>query len=115
MQLISNDKYSTVIDLLDEGIKYPEVISVLVGNNPGDVFIDDIDSPRAGLVCNQGMKGFYSRDADFIVEQARPSYAKYGADNKLCHKRYNGGHGLTKERFDYIIGWLCMSAEYTSL
>lgn len=48
----------------------------------------------------------YSRDADFTVEQARPSYAEHQASNNLYHKRYSGGHALTKERFDFIIEWI---------
>lgn len=71
-------------------------------------------APRPLLIVSAD-EDKYSMDADFIVEQARPSYTKYGADKKLCHKRYNGGHGLTNERFDYIIKWLCMCAEYTAI
>ena len=48
----------------------------------------------------------YSRDATYIVEKARPAYEAYNALNDLCHKRYQGGHELTKDRFDLIIDWL---------
>ncbi len=48
----------------------------------------------------------YSRDADYIVEKASPAYAELNALKHLYHKRYPGGHGLTKERFDFMIEWL---------
>lgn len=40
-------------------IKYPEVISIIERNNPGTIFVDDIETPQVALVWNQGMKGFY--------------------------------------------------------
>ncbi|WP_440603520.1 alpha/beta hydrolase family protein [Bacillus sp. GB_SG_008] len=99
--------------LNDVGIELASVIPRF--NKSYDIFdLVHCIAPRPLLIVSAN-EDKYSRDADFIVEQARPSYAKYGADNKLCHKRYNGGHGLTKERFDYIVEWLCMSAGYTAL
>lgn len=53
----------------------------------------------------------YSRDANYIVEKASPAYAEHNAINHLCHKRYQGGHGLTKERFDFIIDWINSNAK----
>jgi dienelactone hydrolase len=95
--------------LNDVGIELASVIPCF--NKSYDIFdLVNCIAPRPLLIVSAD-EDKYSRDADFIVEKARPSYAKYGADNKLCHKRYNGGHGLTKERFDYIVEWLCMSAE----
>ena len=49
----------------------------------------------------------YSLDADFVFEQALPEYKKYGATVNIYHKRYNGGHALTQERFDFILEWIC--------
>ena len=54
----------------------------------------------------------YSRDATYIVEKASPAYAELNALNHLYHKRYQGGHGLTKERFDFIIDWLDSNAKH---
>jgi dienelactone hydrolase len=48
----------------------------------------------------------YSKDADVVIQKAKPSYSEYMADDNLCHMRYSGGHALTKERFDYIVDWL---------
>lgn len=54
----------------------------------------------------------YSRDALYIVEKASPAYSELKALNNLHHKRYQGGHGLTKERFDFIIEWLDSNAKH---
>lgn len=48
----------------------------------------------------------YSKDASYIVEKAGSTYLGLSAIQNLYHKRYPGGHGLTKERFDFIIEWL---------
>lgn len=48
----------------------------------------------------------YSKDASYIVEKASTTYLKYDALQNLYHKRYSGGHELTKERFDFIIEWI---------
>lgn len=49
----------------------------------------------------------YSIDADFIYQQAKPIYTNLNADDNLQHKRYQSGHALTGDRFDYIVNWLC--------
>lgn len=49
----------------------------------------------------------YSKDADFIYQQAKSVYADLDAGDNLQHKRYHGGHALTRDRFDYIVNWLC--------
>lgn len=53
----------------------------------------------------------YSKDAPYIVEKASPAYAALNALTNLYQKRYQGGHGLTKERFDFIIDWLHTTAK----
>jgi dienelactone hydrolase len=52
----------------------------------------------------------YSMDAEAIVNEARPSYAALGAAARLAHARYHGGHPLTEERFNRIVGWLAGQA-----
>ena len=54
----------------------------------------------------------YSKDATYIVEKASQSYIEYDALQNLYHKRYQGGHELTKERFDFIIEWIDSNAEH---
>lgn len=54
----------------------------------------------------------YSRDASYIVEKASLTYSELKALHNLHHKRYQGGHGLTKERFDFIIEWLDLNAKH---
>lgn len=38
---------------------FPEALAVIEGNNPGWVFVDDLNTPRAALVWAQGIGGFY--------------------------------------------------------
>ncbi|MNP53156.1 hypothetical protein D3C76_1476060 [compost metagenome] len=54
----------------------------------------------------------YSKDASYIIEKASPTYLKLKALQNLHHKRYLGGHGLTKERFDFIIEWIDSNAKH---
>jgi len=39
---------------------FPEALAIIEGNNPGWVFVDDLNGPRAALVWAQGIKGFYA-------------------------------------------------------
>lgn len=65
----------------------------------------DCIAPRDFLIVSAD-EDKYSRDADFIFEHASLEYAKHGAIEKITHMRYQGGHALTEERFDYIISWI---------
>ena len=38
---------------------FPEALSVIEGNNPGWIFADDLNAPKAALVWAQGIEGFY--------------------------------------------------------
>jgi RimJ/RimL family protein N-acetyltransferase len=38
---------------------FPETLAIIEGNNPGWVFVDDLNAPRAALVWAQAIKGFY--------------------------------------------------------
>lgn len=78
---------------------------------PGFIQRYDIDdlvrciAPRHLLIVSAD-NDKYSADADFIVEQARPSYEGHHAGSNLRHMKYSGGHALTKERFDFIVEWV---------
>lgn len=48
----------------------------------------------------------YSQDADRIVTIAQERGAAMGMAGCFEHKRYEGGHALTRERFDDIVQWL---------
>ena len=54
----------------------------------------------------------YSKDATYIVEKANPAYAELNALSHLAHKRYEGGHELTKERFDFMIKWIISTVKH---
>lgn len=88
-----------------------EMASVIPGFH-GKYDIYDLVSciaPRRLLIVS-AEEDKYSKDAPYIVQKASPSYSKLGALQNLCHKRYSGGHGLTRERFDFIINWMDSSA-----
>jgi len=38
---------------------FPEALAIIEGNNPGWVFVDDLNTPRAALVWARGIEGFY--------------------------------------------------------
>ena len=47
---------------------FPEALAIIEGNNPGWVFVDDLNTPRAALVWARGIAGFYViGDADSAV------------------------------------------------
>jgi dienelactone hydrolase len=75
--------------------------------------IDDLVScvaPRRLLIVS-AEDDKYSKDADYIVEKAGTVFSKYDAIQNLYHKRYQGGHALTEERFDFIMEWIDTSSK----
>lgn len=80
----------------------------IIPNFHGKYDIDDLVSciaPRRLLIVSAD-DDRYSKDAPAIIEKASPTYEKYNASSNLQHKRYQGGHALTKERFEDIIEWI---------
>ena len=45
----------------------------------------------------------YAKDADVILDELLRLHGEFG--HHFIHKRYEGGHGLTQERYDFIIKW----------
>lgn len=88
----------------DVGIEMASVIP----NFHGKYDIYDLVSciaPRRLLIVS-AEEDKYSKDASYIVERSSKVYAEYQALQNLHHKRYQGGHALTRERFDFIIEWI---------
>jgi len=52
-----------------------------------------------------------SQDADKIVTIAREMCAAMGVPEHIEHKRYEGEHNVTQERFDDIVHWLIKCVE----
>jgi hypothetical protein len=52
----------------------------------------------------------YSRDADEMVRLASSAYMDARSPAALQHGRYQGGHALTRERFDHIVEWVVSTA-----
>jgi dienelactone hydrolase len=51
-----------------------------------------------------------SQDADVIVSIMQEQCARIGLSERVEHKRYQGEHALTPERFDAIVHWLMTCA-----
>lgn len=88
----------------DVGIEMASVIP----NFHGKYDIYDLVSciaPRRLLILSAD-DDKYSKDAFYIVEKAGPAYQEFNAIQNLQHKRYAGGHPLTKERHDFIVEWI---------
>lgn len=54
------------------GCLFPEARAIIEGNNPGWLFVDDLNTPSAGLVWAKGIKGFYligdANNTEFLEE-----------------------------------------------
>jgi dienelactone hydrolase len=86
------------------GIEFVHVI-------PGILELTDIGqlveliAPRPLLLLS-ATEDRYSADTPEIVQAAARAYRDAGAPQALEHYRAQGGHALTKERFDTIIDWV---------
>jgi dienelactone hydrolase len=55
-----------------------------------------------------------SQDAERIVMIAKETCAAIGIVDHIEHKRYEGQHSLTQERFDHIVSWLVSHTRETT-
>ena len=67
-------------------------------------------APRPILIVSATGDPF-SSDAEQIVARAQAICTKFGMPEQIEHKRYEGKHGLTQERFDHIVSWLVSCAK----
>lgn len=65
--------------------------------------------PRVLLVSATDDK--CSQDANRVAAAAQEAYAAMDIPERFEHKRYEGGHALTQERFDDIVQWLARCAD----
>ena len=86
------------------GIEMASVIPGFVQKFDMDDLITCIAPRQLLIVSSDDDK--YSKDAPDIVEKVSPAYINYNALDHLQHKRYQGGHALTEERFRDIIEWV---------
>lgn len=89
------------------GIEMASVIPNFHGKYDIDDLVSCIAPRRLLIVSSDDDK--YSKDAPDIVAKVSPIYSQNDALSNLCHNRYQGGHALTKERFDDIIKWIIMN------
>lgn len=94
------------------GIEFSSVIPGFCGKYDFEDIVS-CAAPRPLLIVSAD-DDKYSKDADFIVEHALRYYMLYNAGSNLFHKRYTGGHALTKERHNYILDWLLNSRQKTA-
>jgi dienelactone hydrolase len=86
------------------GIEFSQAI-------PGILELADIDrllgliAPRPVLLLS-ATEDRYSADAPEVVQATIGAWEAHGAQEKLKHVRYKGGHALTKDRFDAITNWV---------
>jgi len=67
-------------------------------------------APRPMLLVS-ATNDVFSQDADRIVPMVQGACAAMGIAEHIEHKRYEGGHALTQERFDDIVNWLVANAK----
>jgi len=89
------------------GIEMASVIPNFHGKYDIDDLVSCIAPRRLLIVSSDDDK--YSKDAPDIVAKVSPIYSQNDALSNLCHNRFQGGHALTKERFDDIIKWIIMN------
>jgi len=86
------------------GIEMAEVIPGLIEKYDISDLVKCI-APRPILLVSAS-NDKYSKDADYIELQSKDAFEELRVRENLEHKKYIGGHGLTEERFDYIIDWI---------
>ncbi len=90
------------------GIEMAEVIPGFAARYDIEDLVTCIAPRRALLVSATDDKS--SQDADRIIAIAQETYAALDIAKHLEHKRYQGGHALTRQRFDHIVRWLISCA-----
>ena len=86
------------------GIEMAEVLPGVLDRFDVDELLK-LAAPRPMLVVSAS-DDQYSRDADEMVQLASSSYIDAQAATSLQHTRYQGGHALTRERFEHIVAWM---------
>ncbi len=86
------------------GIEMAEVLPGVLDRFDVDELLR-LTAPRRLLVMS-AEDDKYSYDAEQVVRDAAAAYAAVGASTALEHCRYEGGHAVTRERFDQMIAWL---------
>jgi dienelactone hydrolase len=90
------------------GIEMAEVLPGVADRLDVDALLR-LASPRPMLVVSASDDP-YSQDAPEMVRLARPAYAAARAPAALEHTEYQGGHAITRERFDRIVEWIAVTA-----
>jgi dienelactone hydrolase len=86
------------------GIEMAEVLPGVIDRLDVDELLRLV-APRRLLVVS-AQNDQYSRDADEMVRLARAAFVEAGVPAALDHYRHEGGHAMTRDRFDQVIAWL---------
>ncbi len=85
------------------GIEMAEVIPGFTKRfDIGDLL--ELISPRKLLILSASEDKF-SEDAATLYEKVKAKFTQDGGGKSIVHKRYLGGHGLDKDRFEMIVNW----------
>lgn len=99
-ELYKEDFYK-VKSLLNSGHHHPEILSIIEGNNPGWIFVDQKELPGSALVWSKGIQGFYligdhansafinSLDG-YIASNIEPRMREFGLDRFEVSGHHDG-------------------------
>lgn len=62
-------------------------------------------APRPILLAS-ATEDRFAQDADWIAQIAEEKCQRWGVQAAIYQKRYEGGHALTRQRFEEIVAWL---------
>lgn len=109
MKELLKNQYNKILKLLDDGIKQPEIISIIEKNNPGTIFVDNVDMPNTALIWNPGMGGFYligDCENNFFLQNINKfiddDIAEFLRDRQIDDFEVSGGNGLWEKTIENI-------------
>jgi len=86
------------------GIEMAEVIPGFINQFDVDDLLKCFIQRKLLIVSANDDK--YSKDADIIIKQLLKEFNHLNIIHHIEHKRYDGGHPLTKERVEFIINYI---------
>ncbi len=95
------------------GLEMSLVIPGILNNMDLPDLIESLNTKDVLLVSAED--DIYSKDAKSIVHSLQKKYEENGRENNLELIEFQGGHQLTKERYDSIIEWIKNKAYYKEI
>lgn len=102
--------YKKIEKFIERSTLSPEPLSVVLGNNPGRVFVDQVEQPETALIWSQGIEGFYligneknasclSRFDAFIDQTITPMLKSMGYDYLEVSPSHESWHDVMESIF----------------